>query len=591
MKRFKDDPSQPVKGQVPITDATSQYVNRWKKKLADFYLSQEHSTDAWPPLKLVHFVQLSLVKQEEYATNIRLRTIQKTVDEVYGQKININFRDIFKKVEHGSLILFEGRPGSGKTTLMVKISCDWARKEILCSKIMLFIRLRHLPKSRDIYLHDLVRNACGSFTPEDVNDLSSYIEGRLGEDVVFVLDGFDEYAPGASIDNYVSKLISKQVNSRSTTIVSSRPAATQHFRQDATMWVEVVGFLKEQVIQYIRCYFEKSKERSDKLIEHLELHPNLMNLCYLPLHCAMLVFFFTLDTPLPTTETEFYKDFTLSLLTRGVRKQEDSHTRPRVGVLESFDYLPNKTKVVFNEICKLAFEATIASQQVFEKSKIQSICSLVNSEDNLGLVVTDRYFVRTGVDESFTFLHLTLQEYLAAVYIAGLDETEQVSIVTARYKRLSVTLLFLFGILDHSNESTKNLFKLMLECTCNDLMFHFRCAYESQHSITCACSDILKFHQHNLKFVNTIPSDLFYISFVLKTADFDSISLCFENCNFSKDEAFSLLQAVRDRQLSLTIKYVVSLIVVHYLHNGSTTEKVVLCSPCLMLSILSQLLV
>ena len=525
--------------------------------LVDSYLAQECSTDAWPPLKIVKFIKLALVKEDEQAYHLGLRTVQKDIDAVYGQKSNASYENLFQNINNGSLVLFEGRPGSGKTTLMVRASCDWGRANIFESKLVILVRLRHLNKSRDVYLHDLLRIACPAFTSDDVQCLSSYIEGRLGEDVVFLLDGFDEYAPGASDENYISKLILKMVYSRSIIILSSRPAATQRFRQNATVWIEVVGFMKEQVLQYINCYFEQNKEKSSSLIKHLEEHDNLMNLCYLPLHCAMLVFLYNIDATLPKTETEFYRDFTLSLLIRRIRK--DIKLKP-LHKLKSFDSLPGEKIEAFNKIGKLAFEATVAHRQVFEESEVHGICfsdSSENTSEDLGLVVVDRYFAKCGIDETYTFLHLTLQEYLAALFVSRLSASEQISTMVTLFshQHLFVTSRFLFGILDYSKENTKKLFEQMLCATKNNLLHHIQCACES-HSAS-ACTDVVNFHDKNLSFqsINN-SSDIFYIAHVLKTVEYDAIELSFSECNFDINDAVSLLQGVGDRQLSLTMKYV-----------------------------------
>ncbi len=556
-KRRKLDPSKHPLGQVPFSTSITQHIDHWRQKLIDSYLAQECSSDAWPPLKLVQFVQLALVKQDEHADHIGLKTIRKDIDEVYGKKSKIGFSEMFEKIDPSSLILFEGRPGSGKTTLMVKVSCDWARGTILHSMLVVLVRLRYLSKKRNIYLHDLLRVAYGAPSQADIDGLASYIEGRLGEDVVFILDGFDEYAPGASDDNYVSKLILKQVYSRSIVIVSSRPAATQRFRQHTTKWVEVIGFFKDQVVQYITSYFEKrkEKERAKQLIQHLEQHPNLMNLCYLPLHCAMLVFLYEQgNATLPVTETEFYRYFTLSSIFRTISKGTKY-----IDKLTSFDQLLPKEKSIFDKICNLAFKATIESRQVFKKYEISDICGDVgsmNDKENPGLLVIDRCLATVGYDDTYSFLHLTLQEYLSALYIADRDESEQESIITSHTNKshLYVVWRFLFGILDYSKESTVNLFKLILDATHGNILFHIQCAYESHHSA--ACTDVLHFHENNLEFYSIGAFDLACINYVLKTAEYTIIKLNFKSCNFSVNDAVALLKGVGDRQLSLTVGYV-----------------------------------
>ena len=262
-----------------------------------------------------------------------------------------------------------------------------------------------------------------------------------------------------SNDNYISKLILKKVCPRSIVILSSRPAATQRFRQNASIYIEVVGFMKEQVLRYINCYFEDDKEKSLFLVKHLEKHQNLMNLCYLPLHCAMLVFLYKVDAILPETETEFYRDFTLSLLIRGIRKHTDMPPN-----IESFDCLPDAEKDIFHKICKLAFKATVDSRQVFKEREVKEICFNDNSKERVGLVVIDRYFAKCGTEETYTFLHLTLQEFLAAVFISRLIESEHIITIATHFahQHLFVTTRFLFGILDYSKESTTNLFEQML---------------------------------------------------------------------------------------------------------------------------------
>ena len=403
----------------------------WQQLLIDFYLASRDLSDAWPPLKTVQFVQLALVQQKENARHIGLRTVHGNIDAIYGHKINTNLFDLFTNLERSSLYLLEGRPGSGKTTLMIHVTHQWAKGKLLTTqsiKLVFLVQLRRLGGRDNVCLQDLVHAACSDFSidSEEMREILDYITKKRGEGVVFALDGFDEYAPGQNPENFISRLIMKKLFCRSIVIVSSRPAATQPFRHVTSKWIEVVGFLKAQVIQYVNCYFEQSKEveKAQQLIQHLEEHPNLMNLCYLPLYCAMLVFLYEEDNVLPNTETDFYHDFTLSLLRRSSCKQK-KHTNSLCKLVHSIDCLPDNERKAFDRICKLAYEATVAYQQVFKKSQIDNIFFDGTVECSLGLVAIDRYFVRYGIDETYTFLHLTLQEYLAAVHIAGLSESEQ----------------------------------------------------------------------------------------------------------------------------------------------------------------------
>jgi hypothetical protein len=361
---------------------------------------------------------------------------------------------------------------------MNKISCDWAKGEILKSSLLVFIPLRRLREEPDRKLATLLKVACGALSQSDINELVSHIEQTQGEHVVFVFDGFDEYVPYHYEKEIVthttekvppstpirkekrwynmlswkrksqrnrtepSTMVPEKVEyiwvedffellkgkplTKTTIFVTSRPAACNDIREYARKRIEVLGFLKPQIIEYINYYFSTDKSKAQQLVAHLEHHPNLMNMAYLPLHCAMLAFLFEDDTFLPETETEFYKHFTLSTLLRSHRRQQGTITM----TITSFDQLPQREKTIFDKVCKLAFNATVNSKQVFTSADIESILPGTDSEharkdvSDLGLIVTDHYFMRYGLDDTYTFLHLTFQEYLGAIYIAELSEAE-----------------------------------------------------------------------------------------------------------------------------------------------------------------------
>jgi hypothetical protein len=552
------------------------------------YYQRKVDDRAWPPVKSINFVNLALIGDQ---TSWR-KTLQGSLDKIIGEKTTISYESMIDDDCIGTFTLLEGRPGSGKTFLMNKISCDWAKREILKSSLLVLIPLRRLRAEPDRKLTTLLRVACSSLSQGDINKLVSHIEQTQGEGIVFVLDGFDEYVPlhyqkvvvkdtpSSSTrrwydiftrctrteppGEYISvedvfELLNGNTVIKSTTFVTSRPAACKDIRVYAKKRIEALGFLKPEIIKYVNCYFSTDKPKAQQLVEHLQHHPNLMNMAYLPLHCAMLVFLFEGDTFLPATETEFYKHFTLSTLLRSLHRQllQGNITTK----ITSFDQLPRREKTIFDKVCKLAFDATVNSKQVFTSSDdIESILPGTESGhdvSDLGLIVTDHCLMRFGHDDTYTFLHLTFQEYLGAIYIAELSEFERTEIIKKykKQKNLSIVWRFLCGMMDFSQANTMVTFKSIMKATVNKLE-KLQCCFETQHSIPCGY--IINKFNGRLEFrsINFTPSDCAAIGYTISESDFQSmIYLIFDECSFSIEGALNMLQKIGDRPLSLTIRY------------------------------------
>ena len=135
--------------------------------------------------------------------------------------------------------------------------------------------------------------------------------------------------------------------------------------------------------------------------------------------------------------------------------------------LSSFDSLPSDDKSLFDNICQLAFEGIVASRQIFSSDEVRKVTKRdsIGSDSGLGLVVIDRFIMKHGLDESFTFLHLTFQEYLSAVHISDLGETEQLNVIRENSSKvhLSVVWKFLCGLMNFTSPGALDAFKQLIQ--------------------------------------------------------------------------------------------------------------------------------
>ena len=532
-------------------------LDEHRNKLTAFHSEQpDVPKDTWPPVSIESYINLALIKQE-HITAPNYHTIRGDVDDILSDKEAIIYKAVFNDLVSNTRLLLEGRPGSGKTTLVHKASKDWASGylEFPQNRLLFLVHLRAFSSNPDVSLHDIIR--CYPYSDSAISTISEYAERHNGLGLCFILDGLDEYNPGND-SCFIFRLIRHEIFPKAVVITASRPSAAADFRQYASKQVEVIGFLTQQIYEYVARY-PFSEASCDQLCQYLGQHPRVLNTCYLPIHCAMVCCLFNfLKGSVHQTETEIYDEFTKYMILRTLYRDSKRCS------IKSLDVLPPSPKGVFNKICMLAYEMTTKSKQAMEELDINFFFDV---KESLGLLTVDRTATRLGFQNMYTFLHLTAQEYLAAYYISKLDENEQLQVIEeyGKQRQMQQVWKFFCGLARNVDNSQLK-FNALLSHSEYGTLYRVQCCFESQLSHFCDAAvedSCLSFAENFLS-----SSNFEEVAYVLSNTKHNCVKkLSFDGCNFGEEEVSVMLKKSDSKKLAL----VTTLCLSGY-HNRSTEQ-------------------
>lgn len=259
-------------------------------------------------------------------------------------------------------------------------------------------------------------------------------------------------------------------------------------------------------------------------------------MCYLPLHLAMIVYLND-NRPtksLPHTETDVYNMFMLHTLLHDLQRSDSTFSN-----LSNINQLPVDRLNVFRNICRLAYIATDQSEQIFTRDQIQEhIGSREFNLKSLSLLTEDRLLAEQGLEETYSFAHLTFQEFLAAYHLTTLEHVEQLKAAEEHGGDRNMIMVWPFycGLTKLSGEVPKKAFQTILKRDKVNTLLLLHGVHESQNES--ACHELLSSRSGVLSISDEVitPADSLAISYCMKNAVSLLEEVCLDSCYLGDDE-------------------------------------------------------
>ena len=482
----------PLPSQQPSTSQrkpplVTQYIDYVRTVYRKSKVERDTRTVKWPPTPSKVYINLVYIdrgkvtsgQRSEYEEVTKAMVRYGDVDVVHGKKWLINFDEIAAGIPDIGLeqvVLVEGAPGVGKSTFAWEYCRRWERGEIAQQyQLVLLLRLRDERMSKAKTLSDLIMHDSENVRQAVTADL----EQSHGSKTLILLEGFDELPDICRTTQSVFlRLICGELLPLATVMVTSRPWATgmflKHYKHRLLQHIEIMGFTTQQISEYIKSALPENEAKD--LESYVKNRPQIRGCMYIPLNSAIVVTVYqdrqASGCPLPTTLTELYTDLAQILLVRylhGHPELEKGSDKQRIRIFRDLN-VPHVVKRNFTELCKLAYRGIVGesngifedlyyqSQLTFaehfivgERHQVQLIfkeSELPADFDNLGFMDSvNELYVTRGTVSSHNFLHLTFQEFFAAVHISTMSlEDQMIHFQKHEDGRLNVVLRFLAGI-------------------------------------------------------------------------------------------------------------------------------------------------
>ncbi|XP_078355459.1 uncharacterized protein LOC144640122 isoform X2 [Oculina patagonica] len=489
-------------------------------------------------------------------------------------------------------ILVVGRPGIGKTALCTKLSRDWSNEHLLRDgnkrfEHLYLFQFRWFNTTEKISLKQLLSRLHmeGSV---DNGDFQYMLNNP--EKVLLIFDGLDEFkhhnscledeqAQGGNSPTeemsfsalYVKLMKGKQL-SGATVLTTCRPNVLQSISgQKFDRMVEIMGFTPEKVQEYVHKFCAHNTETVNKIWGHISSNSELLSLCYIPVNsfivCSILEELITLqdqdsESTLPTTTTEIYSG-ALRLFIFKCHPEFKGKTLTKDYLMGNVGFSDPVEKTL-RQAESLAKTGIEEGRLVFDSTEVQGMenCGLFNR-------MPDTKVSPYTWKSNFCFIHLTVQELLAARKIAKMDPSVLSTFIISNVSdpKWHLVIQFVAGLLHgQENDAVHSFVKLLCDCLTEgpsltnetkQILLLMKCLHEHNNEtiVKEAASEV----QKNCQFSNSLdlshcqatPADCTAIVYFIKHLH-ELTELNLAGNNITDQGVSHLRDALKDEKCKLT---------------------------------------
>ena len=341
-----------------------------------------------------------------------------------------DLKEVFSLLEHPSdsqqrSILVEGSPGVGKSVLLKHVAYLWAKGKLLIHSDFLFLLCLRDPHVQQIHsLHALVCHFYQDYNEKQASQVKDCIAEDDGNSVTILLDGYDELPEKLRQNSFIVDLLQHKILPACSIVVSSRSHIATCLRVNISCQVEILGFSKEDQQDFIKHSLNDDQDKISELDQYLKQHSTISNLCFIPFNITILLFLFKNkeERCLPTNLTGLYNLFICLTIRRHLAKLKITVDKE----INDLNSLSKPYRKVINNLSEFAFKALGNDQLVFTLAEIKKMCPDIDKYRNgFGLLQAVECIGMTCTHLSFNFIHLSMQEYLAAHYFATLPTSKK----------------------------------------------------------------------------------------------------------------------------------------------------------------------